>query len=571
MIKKVLFFHIIALAVISPSFAIAQDVLGQAVVFNIESSYDFSGRDELVATLIRTSPTAYWYVDNSVQSEDIEESLNSLVLAFEDKIYPSLTGTFGSEWTPGIDKDTRITVLIHPMKKEAGGYTDTSDEYSKAQIPESNEREMIYLNSQYINTEKAKAFLAHEFVHLITFNQKEKNQNVIEEAWLNEARAEYAPTFLGYDDQYQGSNLQSRVRDFLNQPSDSLTEWREASPDYGVTNLFVQYLVDHYGLSILADSLKMKKTGIESLNAVLAKEGFKEQFPQIFTNWVVTVLINDCQVSEKYCYFNQNLKDLRITPLVNYLPLVGDSTLSVVNTTKDWSGNWHRFIGGKGTLRLEFQARNGAEFKVPYVIRDAEGNFTVDNLILNENGEGEIVVKDFGSQNTSLTIMPIAQNKTADFSDIEPSYSFFWSASIQGEKKESPLPSLSPLKKPISKMTRSEILARIAEIKKVILALQALLSEMSGGPTCRRITQDLYFGMKENPQVRCLQEFLKSQGPEIYPEGITNGNFYTLTQKAVIRFQEKYREEVLDPWGLTEGTGYVGSSTRAKINELLGG
>jgi len=71
-------------------------------------------------------------------------------------------------------------------------------------------------------------------------------------------------------------------------------------------------------------------------------------------------------------------------------------------------------------------------------------------------------------------------------------------------------------------------------------------------------------------EVRCLQEFLKSQGAEIYPEGLVTGNFLSLTQAAVIRFQEKYKTEILTPLGLEKGTGFVGSLTCAKINELLG-
>ncbi len=119
-------------------------------------------------------------------------------------------------------------------------------------------------------------------------------------------------------------------------------------------------------------------------------------------------------------------------------------------------------------------------------------------------------------------------------------------------------------------MSKEEVLARIAEIKTVILALQRLLSELGSSEiSCSQITQDLYFGMKDNIQVSCLQKFLKSQGPEVYSEGLISGNFFTLTQQAVIRFQEKYASEILAPLGLSRGTGYVGSATRMKINELL--
>jgi len=53
--------------------------------------------------------------------------------------------------------------------------------------------------------------------------------------------------------------------------------------------------------------------------------------------------------------------------------------------------------------------------------------------------------------------------------------------------------------------------------------------------------------MMNNSEVRCLQEFLKSQGPEIYPEGLVTGNFLSLTKATVIRFQEKYASEILAP------------------------
>lgn len=133
---------------------------------------------------------------------------------------------------------------------------------------------------------------------------------------------------------------------------------------------------------------------------------------------------------------------------------------------------------------------------------------------------------------------------------------------------------LKTVEKPMSEMTISELEAKIAEILTKITQLktqfqQLLEKEVLEIPTDYRFTVDLKYGQR-NDNVRYLQLFLKAQGPEIYPEGIISGWFGPLTKKAVIHFQEKYAEDILAPWELTEGTGFVGKTTGAKINEILG-
>jgi len=69
--------------------------------------------------------------------------------------------------------------------------------------------------------------------------------------------------------------------------------------------------------------------------------------------------------------------------------------------------------------------------------------------------------------------------------------------------------------------------------------------------------------------VTLLQTWL-AKDQTVYPEGLITGYFGSLTKAAVIKFQEKYKADVLDPWNFTFGTGIVGQTTRAKLSELFG-
>ena len=62
--------------------------------------------------------------------------------------------------------------------------------------------------------------------------------------------------------------------------------------------------------------------------------------------------------------------------------------------------------------------------------------------------------------------------------------------------------------------------------------------------------------------------YLSESDSEIFPDGGVTGFYGQDTRDAVIRFQEKYREEILDPNGFKQGTGMVSKSTRAKLNEV---
>ena len=544
--------------------------IGESQHFYVQIQYDSSSREELTAVLISMSAKAYFYLDRDVwhslsyqRQNEVKSVLENLGSEFDAKIHPILTSTYGSELKPGVDGDARIYVLFHPMKKEVGGYFNSGDEYLQIQVHNSNQKEMVYLNSQYIDDIRAKSFLANEFVHLLVFSQKEWEYNVSEEIWLNEARSEYASALLGYENTQEGNPFLDRMRAFSKYPTDSVLEWKNKEIDYAAINVFIHYLIDHYGMEILVDSLHSDKTGIESLNYALEKNGFSEDFSQIFTDWTVAVFANDCSLSEKYCYKSELLKDLHIAPSLNYLPVNGESSLVLTGSSKGWAGNWYTFVGGSGDLKLRFVGSPEYDYKIPYLTKDLAGKWVTGFLELDSTQKGEILIPSFGKDITSLTIIPSLQGSYAD------------GISIPFLIEASTIKTISDyvsFEKPVEEMTEAEIVAKIGEIEIVMNRLMTRLDQLTHSQegVISEFSSDLSYGLMNDPRVENLQRFLRDQEDDIYPEGFVTGNFLDMTKEAVIRFQEKYTQDILIPLGLEEGTGFVGPLTRAKINEILG-
>ncbi len=89
---------------------------------------------------------------------------------------------------------------------------------------------------------------------------------------------------------------------------------------------------------------------------------------------------------------------------------------------------------------------------------------------------------------------------------------------------------------------------------------------------------DLFYrnlGMTDvGPDVQALQKILNSNASTTVSltgrgsRGFETSYFGSATKVAVIKFQELYRNEILVPSGLVNGTGYVGTLTRKKLNSL---
>ena len=124
---------------------------------------------------------------------------------------------------------------------------------------------------------------------------------------------------------------------------------------------------------------------------------------------------------------------------------------------------------------------------------------------------------------------------------------------------------------PAKAVTVDELQALIIQLQAKIAQLQQQLTGAPGQPAafCYDFNINLGFAQSTTAAVKALHTALQKQGFSAGSD-ITTGVFTENTASAVVGFQQKYKADVLAPHGLQFGTGFVGTTTRAKLNELYG-
>ena len=116
--------------------------------------------------------------------------------------------------------------------------------------------------------------------------------------------------------------------------------------------------------------------------------------------------------------------------------------------------------------------------------------------------------------------------------------------------------------------TLQDLQVQIQALLSQIAQLQAQLNQSQGGTVpsafCYNFQNSLRLG-DTGSDVRALQQALKEQS--LYFGNITGSFDVSLFQAAVL-FQEKYQREILAPFSITRGTGFVGRTTKAQLNKL---
>jgi hypothetical protein len=248
----------------------------------------------------------YFWIEDGLEFEP--DAVADLSEAFENQIYPTDREFFGSEWTPGVDGDPHIYILLAGgLGSSVAGYYSSADEYHPLANEYSNSHEMFYLNNDNIDLrdEFTYGVLAHEFQHMIHWNH---DQN--EESYIDEGFAEVANFLNGYS---QGGFDWLFTLD----PDLQLNDWADPSvedttPNYGASFLFLTYFLDRFGEEATQALAAHPANGLDSVDAVL--EEIAAQDPatgepyttdDLFIDWVVATFLNDDSVEDgRYAYGN---------------------------------------------------------------------------------------------------------------------------------------------------------------------------------------------------------------------------------------------------------------------------
>lgn len=380
------------------------DILGQREAFFVNAGFDIANRQGLDATLHRISERAYWYIEDAAWAElastdrvRISEALVALATEFDTRIYPTTTAMWGAEARPGIDGDARITILLHRLNQGAGGYFDTIHSYSPQQAQGTNAREMVVVNLDSLLSRQAHIFLAHEFQHLISLNQKEFTWGISEDVWLNELRAEYTVSLMGYNTPFAGSSLESRVDTLKRFPTDSALAWGGTRADYGQVALLAEYLVGRFGEGILRDTLRANAAGIASIDAWLAGRGHRERFADVIADWWVANIVNDPVADPRFGYARPELTAMHAQP--SFVALARQDTEHVaVAEAAGWEPITHDFrvadvlASGDSAVRIAVNGDSRGVWKIRAVTINRDGALRAYDVPVN-GGAATLIIE----------------------------------------------------------------------------------------------------------------------------------------------------------------------------------
>ena len=312
---------------------------------NIDSDQKF----QTPATLVYINDRVYFWVEDGLRVD--QQALQKLADTFAQEIYPTDRQFFGSEWTPGIDGDPRLHILLTSnIGSTIAGYFSSADEYPTQINRFSNAHEMFLLNADTIRLDSPFTFgvLAHEFQHMIHWNE-DRN----EETWMNEGFSDLA-TFLN------GYSIGGADTIYAQNTDIQLTDWppKPQADHYGAAFLFMTYFLDRFGEKATQAVVSNPANGLVSIDQVLADNAVKDSITgkpigadDVFIDWAVANYLQDPSFGDgRYAYHNYPT-----APKVSDTEIIKNCPVEPVDRQVHQYGVDYIHIRCPGEYRLRFE------------------------------------------------------------------------------------------------------------------------------------------------------------------------------------------------------------------------
>ena len=248
------------------------------------------GSRQLEARLIRVSDISYAWVETGIDGWDAY--LVDLVARFDEEIYKPAQWLFGFENSEGFDQDPRIHLLFASHLGKVLGYFNGSTAVSQMALPQSNEKDLLFLNLDYMGDEGQDLnVLAHELQHLIHWFHDPG-----ERGFLNEGLSELAPILIFAE---MNNRLVHSIASYARDPSLQLNSWAFGEDiglrHYGAGAAFALYLTETLGSQSIPQIVREPLPGMGGLTQLLADRGCDFTVDDLYADFAVANLVQASQ------------------------------------------------------------------------------------------------------------------------------------------------------------------------------------------------------------------------------------------------------------------------------------
>ncbi len=175
--------------------------LGSTRSFTFGKFGGVTSNQTVTATLVASNTRAVAYLDNALAASDkniTTAQIETMLNTFSNSTFATITNMYGAP--SDVDKDGKVIFLYTHLVDRVGGvagFYASSSLFSTSQGGDGNVADMMFISPTQ-ELASYDALLAHEFQHLINFNQHVLIQNGdAEETWLNEGLSHVAEDLVG--------------------------------------------------------------------------------------------------------------------------------------------------------------------------------------------------------------------------------------------------------------------------------------------------------------------------------------------------------------------------------------